>query len=128
MSEVTKRIDDTLKEIGMSKSEFYKAAGITSSAYSQWNTGKTEPKPATLRRATTILNVNYEWLIFGTGEKWSKKSPDTKPREKIPHGKMRQVWSEGGIRVYLDEDANVPQENLEDIIKYIKLRQRDVGR
>lgn len=69
MSKVTERIDHVLKSKGISKQEFYSSCEITSSAYSQWNTGKTEPKPATLRRIAKFLDVNYEWLSLGAGEK-----------------------------------------------------------
>ena len=73
MSEVTKRIDNVLNEKGIAKKDFYSDCGVTSSAYSQWNTGKTEPRKATLRKVAEYLGVNYEWLAFGSGEK--EKAP-----------------------------------------------------
>lgn len=73
LSEVTKRIDNVLREKGISKKDFYKACDITSSAYSQWNTGKTEPRTAKLKEISNYLNIMYEWLAFGVGEK--EKTP-----------------------------------------------------
>lgn len=73
MSKVTNRIDSVLKEQGISKQEFYRECEITSSAYSQWNTGKTEPRPATLHRVANYLGLTYEWLISGIGDK--EKAP-----------------------------------------------------
>lgn len=69
MSEITERINLLLKEKGISKEEFYKKCSITSSAYSQWNTGKTEPKSASIKKIAEFLNVSYQWLRFGIGKK-----------------------------------------------------------
>lgn len=76
MSDITIRINETLKEMDISKGEFYEKCKITSSAYSQWNTEKTVPKASSLKRISDFLNVNYQWLQFGTGEK--RKSPPPK--------------------------------------------------
>ena len=76
MSEVTKRIDNVLREKGISKKDFYTACDITSSAYSQWNTGKTEPRTAKLKEISNYLNIMYEWLAFGVGEKEKTPTPD----------------------------------------------------
>ena len=76
MSEVTKRIDNVLREKGISKKDFYKACDITSSAYSQWNTGKTEPRTAKLKEISNYLNIMYEWLAVGVGEKEKTPTPD----------------------------------------------------
>lgn len=73
MSAITERIDGVLAERGVSKAKFYADCKITSSAYSQWNTGKTEPRPKKLKEVAEYLNVNYTWLIDGKGPK--EKAP-----------------------------------------------------
>lgn len=75
MSKLTKRIDSVLDEKGITKKDFYSNCGITSSAYSQWNTGKTEPRKATLQKVSEYLKVNYEWLASGAGEKEKVPTP-----------------------------------------------------
>ncbi len=124
------RFIELCKEKGVKPTPLVVSMGLSSSNVSVWKKGGT-PRPAVLKKLAEYFGVSIADLMdldtTVQGQE-TKKSPDTKSGEEIPHGKMRQVWSEGGIRVYLDEDANVPQENLEDIIKYIKLRQRDVGR
>ena len=111
-------------ERGVSVSRACIEMGLSRSIAAKWKSTKTNPSADVLPAIANYFGVTIDYLL---GQE-TKKSPDTESGEEIPHGKMRQVLSEGGIRVYLDEDANVPQENLEDIIKYIKLRQRDVGR
>lgn len=81
MSAITERIDGVLSERGVSKATFYTDCKITSSAYSQWNTGKTEPRPKKLKEVAEYLNVNYTWLIDGTGPK--EKAP-TDVGKRIP--------------------------------------------
>lgn len=44
--------------------------------------------------------------------------------EKIPHEKYREVLAEGGIRLLLDADAKIPQEHIDDIVEFIKFKQR----
>lgn len=72
-TDVVTRIDTLLAEKGLSKGEFYAACGITSSAYSQWRTGKTMPKISTLQTVAEYLEVNVEYLLTGLGEKEKKK-------------------------------------------------------
>lgn len=81
MSAITERIDGVLSERGVSKATFYTDCKITSSAYSQWNTGKTEPRPKKLKEVAEYLNVNYTWLIDGKGPK--EKAP-TDVDKRIP--------------------------------------------
>ena len=76
MSEVTKRIESVLSEKGISKKEFYDACGLTSSAYSQWNTGKTSPSKKALHKVSDFLGLNYEWLTTGDGEKEKAPTPE----------------------------------------------------
>lgn len=72
-ADIVTRIDTLLAEKGLSKMAFYKACGITSSAYSQWRTGKTTPKISTLKVVADFLNVNVDYLLTGLGEKEQKK-------------------------------------------------------
>lgn len=69
ISTITGRIDAILKERGISKQEFYAACGISSAAYSQWNTGKTVPRAKRLQIIADYLHVNTEYLATGHGEK-----------------------------------------------------------
>ena len=107
LSEVTKRIDSALSESGISKKEFYEACDITSSAYSQWNTGKTEPRPSKLREISNYLNVRYEWLAYGIGKK--EKAPT--PEGERPKSKWRSI-----ARL---EDSQITPEQDEQIADYI---------
>lgn len=110
MSKITTRINQTLKEMGISKEEFYEKCKITSSAYSQWNTEKTEPKASSLKRISDFLNVSYQWLQFGTGEKI--KSPPSD----IEDGQEAELLSL--IRKLTPDQRQRQIEVLRDIVGY----------
>lgn len=101
MSKVTERIDHVLKSKGISKQEFYSSCEITSSAYSQWNTGKTEPKPATLRRIAKFLDVNYEWLSLGAGEKENAPTLTKKDERDIENDWLKYLPTWRAIKMAL---------------------------
>lgn len=46
----------------------------------------------------------------------------------LPHAQYREVLQESGIRLLLDADAKVSPEDLEDIVEFIKFKQRKYGR
>ena len=62
-STITFNIDVLLLQKGISKAKFYKDCNITSATYSQWNTGKTKPKLATLERVADYLGVPLTYIL-----------------------------------------------------------------
>ena len=70
---IIKRIEIRLRELGMSKADFYKLSGISSASYSQWNTGLYKPSEKKLRSAAECLGISYEFLRYGNAE--IKKAP-----------------------------------------------------
>lgn len=64
---ILSRIELELGRKGIKKYDFYSESGISSSLYSQWNTGKKQPTHKKLGEIASYLNVDLEYLI--TGEK-----------------------------------------------------------
>lgn len=58
--ELVREIEIRLAELGMKKRDFYALTGITSAAYSNWNTGKSQPSNPTLHKIDTVLGTNFE--------------------------------------------------------------------
>ena len=58
--ELVKQIEVRLAELGMKKGEFYTLTGITSAAYSNWNTGKSQPSIPTLHKIDVVLGTSFE--------------------------------------------------------------------
>lgn len=69
VQDVLKRIEDEIKQIGITKEEFYAASNITSATFSNWNTGKFNPTAKKLRSAANALGITYEYLLTGKGQK-----------------------------------------------------------
>lgn len=57
------KIDSVLASKGISKQDFYTNCKITSSSYSQWNTGKTKPTITSLEKIAEYLNVSAHHLL-----------------------------------------------------------------
>ena len=54
---IAKALDVEIGKRGMKKSVFYKKSGITSGAFSQWNTGRTCAKLTNVQKAADALNI-----------------------------------------------------------------------
>lgn len=126
MSEVTKRIDNVLREKGISKKDFYEACDITSSAYSQWNTGKTEPRTAKLKEISNYLNIMYEWLAFGVGKKEKAPTPEGERDHAIDHiddelkEYLDELRSRSEMRMLFSTTKNATKTQIEAIVKMIE--------
>lgn len=68
--------------LGMSKEDFYKASGISSASFSQWNTGIHAPTKKKLAQAANVLGVSLEYLL--TGETKKAPSEESATKENIP--------------------------------------------
>ena len=76
-SPIVARINALLSLRGISKKQFFKDCKISSSAFSQWNTGKIEvPRGKNIERIANYLDVSVEYLLYGdTQEFQTKKRP-----------------------------------------------------
>lgn len=81
--QILDRIESQLTKMRKRKYEFYAECGLSSAAYSLWNTGKTTPSPTTLRKIADYLNVSYSWLTTGQGEQEADADEMIRLREAI---------------------------------------------
>ena len=58
-----KRVNALLAQKGIRKETFYNDCNITSSAFSQWSTGKTSPRQKTIEKISDYLGVSVGYLI-----------------------------------------------------------------
>ena len=70
-------VERQLRMIGMRKDEFYKAVGITASAFSLYRSEKTFPSKETLERTANVLNVPVTSLLESPAGAESKGLPAT---------------------------------------------------
>lgn len=73
-SSIVARINALLSLRGISKKQFFKDCKISSSAFSQWNTGKIEvPRGKNIERIANYLDVSVEYLLYGDTQEFQAK-------------------------------------------------------
>ena len=69
MTPIAMRINALLAEKGIPKHKFYEDCGISSSAFSQWSTGRTVPKLKSLQKIADYLGTDTAFLVGYEKEK-----------------------------------------------------------
>lgn len=57
---VVAAVESRLKELNMSKGEFYQKSGISSATFSQWRTGTYEPSSEAIAKIEKCLGMTFE--------------------------------------------------------------------
>lgn len=113
MSQLSESLVNLRKQAGLSQQELAAKSGLTRSAIGMYEIGKREPDLATLERLADFYKVDMDTL---TG------------RGTLPHAEVREVLSEGGMRLLMDADVKLPAEHVDEIVEFIKMKQRMYGR
>lgn len=102
---------------------------LTPATISRYANGLMAPKIPTLYMIANIFHVNPLWLMGYDAPKYEQEdSAVQESGRELPHAKYREVLSEGGMRLLMDADAKLPEEHLEEIVEFIKMKQRKYGR
>lgn len=70
---MNERIREIRKDAGLTLEKFGEKIGISASACSLLESGKTNPSNQTISAICRVFRVNEDWLRNGTGEKYRKK-------------------------------------------------------
>ena len=98
--------------------------GLNRSAVAKWKAGAT-PNGTTLAKMADYFGVTTDYLL---GAEQTEKTPTQRGERELPHAKYREVLQENGVRLLLDADAKMSQDDLDDIVEFIKFKQRKNGR
>lgn len=98
--------------------------GVAQSTVGNWEAGKREPNYETTLKLANFFHVSVDYLLGQEGA----EVPAMESTHKLPHAKYREVLAEGGMRLLMDADAKVPEEHVEEIVEFIKMKQRKYGR
>lgn len=113
---------DQLKEIcdgkGLKVTPTVRAAGLSTGLIGNWKSGG-KPTYETLKKLSDYLDVPIEAL---TGE------PMPEGDARVIHAKEREIFRENGVSVFLDAGNKLSKDDLDDIIEFIKFKQREIGR
>lgn len=80
---VLDNIDSLIAENCESKTQFYEESGISSSLYSQWNTGAKLPSLRSLSKIADYFDVTVDWLLRGDPAKTVHLPPEVDDEAKI---------------------------------------------
>lgn len=126
MATIYERIEQLCKDRGITGGKMCTDLGMSRSTMTELRKGRvTTLKLEKAGKIADYFGVSVDYLLNGE----QKESPAAKSDEaKIPHAKYRDVLQQDGIRLLLDADAKVSQEDLDDIVEFIKFKQRKNGR
>lgn len=111
------RIGEARRARKMKQAEVAKALGVDQSTVSGWERGTREADHETLSRLADLYHVSVDYLLCRTDD------PGT--TADIPHQAAREVLAGPGLRLLLDADANVTEEQLQEIISFIRFKRGD---
>lgn len=126
MSEMYEVIEALCVDHGIKVGRLCSDLGISRGIMSDLKAGRTKKLSAeNISKIALYFGVSVGYLL-GTEQ---KESPAANCDEaKVPHARYRDVLQQDGIRLLLDADAKVSQEDLDDIVEFIKFKQRKNGR
>lgn len=124
-------IETKLVKYRISKETFYAESGISTANMSQWRTGKFNPSQKMIDRAEAFFEkcLISKALDASFASVYNQKEKPTGSADgQLPHAGRREILASEGVRILLDADAKVTDEQLEDIIDFIQFQQRKNGR
>ena len=126
MSDLYNRIENLCKRDKVNITTMCKESGASRASLTDLKMGRKQSLSSdTLSKISAFFNVSIDYLL--TGEQ-KEKAPTPEGERELPHANYRDVLQEGGIRLLLDADTKVSKEDLDDIVEFIKFKQRKNGR
>lgn len=130
---------------GLTNYQLAKILGCHQSNIAYWLSGGRTPRKQTQKKLAELFDVTVESLMNGNalitlgkvsleppllhvGNIGPKEKPTGNADGQLPHAGRREILASEGVRILLDADAKVTDEQLEDIIDFIKFQQRKNGR
>jgi len=126
MSNMYERIVDLCNGAGIKPGKLCAETGLSRGMLTDLKMGRTKELSAKNSRIIAdYFGVSVDYLL--TGEQ-KEKAPTPEGERELPFANYRDVLQEGGIRLLLDADAKVSKADLDDIVEFIKFKQRKNGR
>ena len=105
---------------GLKQGEFAEAMGVQQSTVSNWETGRYEPDNETLKTIASYFRVSVDYLLG--------LSDQPGPDSALPQEAAREVLAGQGVRILLDADADLTDDQLSEIVEFIKFKRRTENR
>lgn len=120
MNEMTlgQRIRQRRKDIGLSQSKLSKAAGVSDSSISLWESDTTAPRGENLHKLATVLQCSPTWILFG--------DEDKAPGEPVAQDERLQISDEE--RELLQLYRSLPESEQQAQIQNLRARVSNFNR
>lgn len=115
--------------------------GLSNATPTKWKKTGATPAGATLSKVASYFGVPISTLIdsenlisdavdiaFSSMNYGQKEKPTGTTDGQFPFAERREVLAGEGIRILLDADAKLTEEQLDDIVNFIEFQQRKHGR
>ena len=118
---LVQKIEALCKESGTTITALERECKLSLGSIRKWDDHA--PSLSKVTSVAKALGVTVAYLVGESDE----KTP-TKAGERIPYENYREVLAGTGIRILLDADAKLTQDQLDDIVEFIEFQQRKNGR
>lgn len=112
---IYERFEVLLKNAGVKVADVTRATGISSTVFSEWKKGKSQPKADKLRKIADYFNVSLDYLMFGHELEIRMESKVTE------HPCLYDL----GFMDYVFKLWNLPTERKNPILRQIRLEYED---
>ena len=102
----------------MTKKTFYEKSGVSSSLYSQWNTGSARPTMKSVGRVADALGLSVEFLIGETG-----KEKETVPEDDLSE-ELQILREDPETRALLRSSRGLTKEQLRAVSEMLRQMRR----
>lgn len=125
MSDLYERIESLCKELNTNITQMCRESGASRASLTDLKMGRKQTlSTSTLYKIAEYFGVSIDFLL-GTEQ---KEKPTGTTDGQLPFAERREVLAGEGIRILLDADAKLTEEQLDDIVNFIEFQQRKHGR
>ena len=111
------RLSSLMRKEGLSNYRLARDIGTSSAVVGRWVKGTATPSGKNLEAIAKRFDVSVDYLMG--------KSDSTSPE--LPHEEYREVISEDGVKVFLDASAKISEQDLKEVVEFLRFKQRGLG-
>lgn len=111
------RLQELMRKEGLTKYRLARDLGLTDAVVGRWANGVATPRGDNLEKLANRFHVSVDYLMG--------KSDSTSPE--LPHEEYREVISEDGVKVFLDASAKISEQDLKEVVEFLRFKQRGLG-
>ena len=101
--------------LGLTQKEVARQVGVSEATVCRWETGAiANMRRDRITKLAQALHTTPEFIMTG--------------REPVAHDTVREILAGEGIRIQLDADSKLTEEQLADIVRFIRFRQQENDR